>query len=194
MFSIFKSISPEMWYAAGVSIISFAMGTSFALLKLLKNTKDKKHTLFSNNGTDFTKLHTQVNEVLTEVRIQLDCARAYIAQFHNGGDFFSGESILKFSITHESCSVGIEQTIDQQQGVLLTRFIEKLKIALRLKFRDILENNPSNDSSNYIVKDNSQNTYALIKIYLLTGRYPWWASNIKFNIIDIIEKPKNFGF
>jgi len=67
-------------------------------------------------------------------------------------------------------------------------FIEKLKIALRLKFRDILENNASNDSSNYIVKDNSQNTYALIKIYLLTGRYPWWASNIKFNIIDIIEK------
>jgi hypothetical protein len=41
-------------------------------------------------------------------------------------------------------------------------FLEKLKIALRLKFRDILENHPSNDSSNYIVKDNSQNTYTLI--------------------------------
>jgi len=140
MFSIFKSISPEMWYAASVSIISFAMGISFALLKLLKNTKNKKHTLFSNNGTDFTKLHTQVNEVLTEVRIQLDCARAYIAQFHNGGDFFSGESILKFSITHESCSLGVEQTIDQQQGVLLTRFIEKLKILQEDEARIIFTN------------------------------------------------------
>lgn len=68
------------------------------------------------------------------------------------------------------------------------KFLEKLKIALRLKFRNILENLPSSDSSNYIVKDNTQNVYTLIKIYLLTGRYPWWASNIKYNIIDIIEK------
>lgn len=126
MFSLFKSITPDMWYTAGFALVSFVVGMSFSLLKLFK--KSKTHKIFSNTEKDFTKIHTQVNEVLTELRLQLDCARVYISQFHNGGDFFSGESILKFSLTHESCSLGVAQTMDQQQGVLLTRFVEKLKI------------------------------------------------------------------
>ena len=127
-----------MWYAAGVGAVSFILGISFSLLKVLKKTKS--HKIFSNTERDFTKLHSQVNEVLTELRIELDCARVYISQFHNGGDFFSGESILKFSITHESCSLGVAQTIDQQQGVLLTRFVEKLKILQEDEARIIFTN------------------------------------------------------
>jgi len=126
MFLLFKSITPDMWYTAGFALVSFIVGISFSLLNVFQ--KRKTHKLFTNSEKDFTKIHTQVNEVLTELRLQLDCARVYISQFHNGGDFFSGESILKFSITHESCSLGVAQTIDQQQGVLLTRFVEKLKI------------------------------------------------------------------
>ena len=31
--------------------------------------------------------HTQLHETLTELRVQTDCARTRIVQFHNDGDF-----------------------------------------------------------------------------------------------------------
>jgi len=162
MFTIFKSITPDMWYAAGVGIVSFVLGIGFSLLKILKKTKT--HTIFSKTQKDFTKLHSQVNEVLTELRIELDCARVYISQFHNGGDFFSGESILKFSITHESCSLGVAQTMDQQQGVLLTRFVEKLKILQEDEPRIIFTNTLTDSHFKGFME--SRNTIAFIIIPL----------------------------
>ena len=162
MFTLFKTITPEMWYAAGVGIVSFVMGILLTLLKTLKNTK-KRHVLFSNGQNDFTKLHSQVNEVLTEIRIELDCARTYVAQFHNGGDFFSGESILKFSITHESCSLGVEQTIDQQQGVLLTRFVEKLKLLQEDESRIVFTNTLTDHFKGFM---EARNTIAFVVVPL----------------------------
>jgi hypothetical protein len=129
MLTFFKSLSPDVWFGIGVAVVSFLVGCVITLIRKLNIRTKCKHPLFCNGtGKDFTKVHTQVNELLTEMRLELDSARVFISQFHNGGDFFTGESILKFSITHESCSLGVVNTIDQQQGVLLTRFIEKLKI------------------------------------------------------------------
>lgn len=127
MFNFIKSIPVDLWFTIGASIVSFLIGIGYGFVRVLKSKKCK-NSWVCKKGIDFTKLHSQVNEILTELRIRLDSARISITQFHNGGDFFSGESILKFSVTHESCALGVEQTIDQQQGVLLTRFIEKLKL------------------------------------------------------------------
>jgi hypothetical protein len=129
MFNLFKSIPADAWFAIGASVISFLMGIIFTIIRWTK-TKTSKYSLFCNkkSGKDFTNIHSQINEILTEVRVELGSARTFISQFHNGGDFFSGENILKFSITHESCLLGIEQTIDKQQGVLLTSFTDKLKL------------------------------------------------------------------
>lgn len=145
MYTLFKTITPDVWYSIGVAFISFFLGIGLTFTKKFKKQKCK-HPLFCNGtGSDFTKVHSQINEILTETRLELDSARAYVAQFHNGGDFFSGESILKFSLTHESCGLGIAQTMDQQQGVLLTRFVEKLKILQEDEPR-IIFTNTLNDS------------------------------------------------
>jgi len=166
MFTFFKSIGSDVWFAMGAASISFILGIIFTFIK--KNQKKCKHPLFCNgNGTDFTKVHSRVNETLTETRLQLDCARSYIAQFHNGGDFFSGESILKFSITHESCGLGIEQTLENQQGVLLTRFVEKLKILQEDNLRIIFTNTLVD--SNFKGYMESRNTIAFVMIPLKKG-------------------------
>jgi hypothetical protein len=127
MFNLIKSVPVEVWFGMGVAVVSFFMGMGYSVFRIIK-PKKCKNPWICTKGSDFTKLHSHINEILTEMRVNLDCARISISQFHNGGDFFSGESILKFSVTHESCALGVEQTIDQQQGVLLTRFVEKLKL------------------------------------------------------------------
>jgi len=166
MLNLLKTINPDTWYAIGTGIISFILGMGLAIARILnKKEKKCKHPLFCNgSGKDFTKVHTQVNEMLTETRLELDCARSYISQFHNGGDFFSGESILKFSFTHESCGLGIEQTIDEYQGVLLTRFIEKLKILQEDVPRVIFTNTLTDSHFKGFME--SRNTIAFIMIPL----------------------------
>lgn len=164
MFGIFKTISLDTWFAIGAAVISFILGLIITIIRYYKKPKCKNSFFCENSTNDFTKIHSQVNEILTETRLQLDCARCYISQFHNGGDFFSGESILKFSITHESCALGVSQTIDQQQGVLLTRFIEKLKILQEDHPRIIFTNNMSDSHFKGFME--SRNTIAFILIPL----------------------------
>jgi hypothetical protein len=66
------------------------------------------------------------------------------------------------------------------------KFVEKLIEVIKLKFKNILENN--NNDNNYILKDNVQNNYEIIKYYLLNGRLPWWSSKFhNTNIKSIIE-------
>lgn len=163
MFTFLKSINPDIWYSMGAASISFVLGVYFTIFR--KNNKKCKHPLFCNNsGSDFTKVHSRVNEILTELRLELNCARTYVAQFHNGGDFFSGESILKFSLTHESCGLGIQQTIDEQQGVLLTRFVEKLKLLQEDHLRVIYTNSLTNSHFKGFME--SRNTIAFVLIPL----------------------------
>ena len=71
------------------------------------------------------------------------------------------------------------------------KFIEKLIEVIKLKFKDILDN--TNNDNNYILKDNVQNNYEIIKYFLINGRLPWWSSkfhntNIKSIIEDFISK------
>lgn len=158
-----KSIPLDVWFTIGASIISFLIGIGYGFIRLIKHKKCK-NAWVCKKGMDFTKLHSQVNEILTELRIRLDCARISITQFHNGGDFFSGESILKFSVTHESCALGVEQTIDQQQGVLLTRFVEKLKLLQNDDCKLIFTNSLSD--SHYKGFLQSRNTIAFVLVPL----------------------------
>ncbi len=71
------------------------------------------------------------------------------------------------------------------------KFIEKLIEAIKLKFKDLLEN--TNNDNNYVLKDTVQNYYEIIKYYLLNGRLPWWSTkfhntNIKSILEDFILK------
>lgn len=72
--------------------------------------------------------HSQVNEVLTELRVLLQCSRSIIFQYHNGGKFADGTSIKRFSVTHESDDFGVQSMILESQDVLTTRYSELIKI------------------------------------------------------------------
>jgi hypothetical protein len=67
----------------------------------------KYKTLFGKND-NFIFIHSEIHEMLTELRVLTDSARAQIIQFHNGEYFMDGVSMRKFSVTHESLEKGID--------------------------------------------------------------------------------------
>ena len=76
----------------------------------------------------FVQNHTQLHEVLTELRLMCNCSRSLIFQFHNGGNFSDGSSMKRFSVTHESVASGIQSMILESQDVLLTRYMELVRV------------------------------------------------------------------
>ena len=119
--------SLETYFTVGTYVFSFLMGGICIILtnlkKLLKKTKST-----SFNDKTFVRIHSQIDELLTEMRIKLNCSRTGICKFHNGGYFYDGVSIIKTTTTHESCSLGTSSTMDNSQGILLTRFMDKIEI------------------------------------------------------------------
>ena len=114
----------EMWLKIGMSITALIGGSSMAILSLLKRKKCKKKV---KNQKEFEKIHTRVHEVLTELRLTHDCARTSIVQFHNGGTYYNGNGMQRFSTTHESAAIGVPSIMNNQQDILLTRYPEILQ-------------------------------------------------------------------
>lgn len=83
---------------------------------------------------DFIQIHSEIHELLTELRVLTDSARTQIIQFHNGEYFMDGISMRKFSLTHESVEKGIESDGERIQGYLCSMFLPLLQL--------LTENNP----------------------------------------------------
>jgi hypothetical protein len=88
------------------------------LIKICKKIKLNKELDIEK----ITQKDTFINEILSEIRIKSDAARCYILKFHNGDYYSNGTPIVKFSMTHESCSLGISHYVDHTQNYLLSSY------------------------------------------------------------------------
>ena len=94
----------------------------------LKKSWSKVKTQFKSDN--FFVVHSEIHELLTELRILTDSARTQIIQFHNGEYFMDGISMRKFSITHESLIRGIGSCVGQMTGSLCSLFVPLLSLVL----------------------------------------------------------------
>jgi len=94
----------------------------------LKKSWSKVKKEFKNDN--FFTVHSEIHELLTELRILTDSARTQIIQFHNGEYFMDGISMRKFSITHESLIRGIGSCVGQMTGSLCSLFVPLLSLVL----------------------------------------------------------------
>jgi len=125
----------EMWFKIGMSITALIGGGAIAINALLKRKSGKKKVA---KQKEFEKTHTRIHEVLTELRLKHDSARTNIMRFHNGGKFTNGESMKRFSSTHESVALGVPSIMHNQQDMLLSRYPEVLQLAAIDEARVIL--------------------------------------------------------
>lgn len=98
------------WVEVGMILVAIAAGILFAypiVNKMMAGRTKKKAQMREQVGDDFSATHSRIHEVLTELRVKLDCARVQIHRFHNGGHFCDLTPMKKSSITHESVNNGI---------------------------------------------------------------------------------------
>ena len=74
--------------------------------------------------------HTSIHETLTELRLNTDCARAQIVQFHNGGYFLDGISMKKMSLTHESLAPSVSSEMGIKNNLLLSMCVDGMKLLM----------------------------------------------------------------
>ena len=112
---IIKEVSLNMWVEIGMAISLVGVGYIVGLVK--KQLRMQKKTLKVSWTT-----HSQIHELLTELRINVDAARSQIIQFHNGEYFMDGISMKKFSLTHESLSKGVSEEGERLNNMLISLF------------------------------------------------------------------------
>ena len=62
----------------------------------------------------------ELSDFLDDIREKYEFDRGAIYQFHNGGKFFNGISMKKYSLTFESTSPGIVRVKEMNQNVFVT--------------------------------------------------------------------------
>lgn len=157
---------------------------------IIGGIKGWKRIKESINDDNFINIHSEIHELLTELRVLTDSAKSQIIQFHNGEYFMDGISMRKFSLTHESVAKGVESDGEKIQGFLCSMFLPLLLL--------ITENDPriryTVDLKDSYVKQylESRNIEAFsvlpIKINnLITGFVVnQWCSSAKIDAIDDI--------
>lgn len=86
-----------------------------------------------NQTENFIEVHTQIHELLTELRVVSKAMRASIIQFHNGEYSMDGISMLKFSVTHESTYKGYTSQVSKLKGSMCSVYIPLLTKAIENK-------------------------------------------------------------
>ena len=106
-------------YVAIISALLTAVIGPIAV-KIVQNRIDKKNKDTLNEAL---KENTIVSEKLEKIRETHNADRAWIMQFHNGGNFYpSGKSIQKFSMCYESVDRGINSIQSSFQSIPISLF------------------------------------------------------------------------
>jgi hypothetical protein len=123
--SSIKDLSLMFGEILGVFVVGLGIGAWGIVKKQKLNWSSRWKDVYEKK---FVETHTQIHELLTELRLTSRSCRCLIFQFHNGGAFADGSSIKRFSVTHESCAAGVGTVILDSQDVLLTRYAELVRV------------------------------------------------------------------
>ena len=126
-------------FVAALAIIlggeSMGITNYFKVRTILDKIRGKKPKGAEDNEA-YTKVEFEacvqfdlrIQQLITELRLATSAHRSHIFMFHNGGHYFSGMSIKKFSCSHESVEVSAGMTdIHHRQNFLLSAFPDKLE-------------------------------------------------------------------
>lgn len=100
-----------------VAIITVAVKNRMDVNKA-KNTKEIEETIKESDLEEMVLLQ----DWLESIRTKYEFDRVSLFQFHNGGKFFQGRSMKKFSMTFEAVAPGYEKIKRTQQNILASEY------------------------------------------------------------------------
>lgn len=126
MEDLIHKLGEHIGYAIIAIITIIIVWITDTIKKILGKRKKRKQESISIKNI---KIYSELDEILTELRVLSDSARTSIIQFHNGEYFYNGSPILKFSMTHESVTRGVSSIIQKIQGYYLSPYYEIIQLS-----------------------------------------------------------------
>lgn len=111
-------------------------------IKQVKSWFKKKKYSKNNNIKNVVDFDVKIYEKLVECRVNYRADRCSFFQFHNGEIYFSNNSILKLSLTHETTSEGTTEIRKIFQNSLVSKYPKFMK---KLLLEDVISYNISDE-------------------------------------------------
>ena len=176
----------NFWFETGTVVVSFIMGGILVFMTNIKKMiKPTENLPILVDCDKLTKENSRIHEILTELRIVSNCNRASISQFHNGGHFLDGSSMLKSSITHESSDILTLPTITDYQGILLSRFNVLMNILHKNNISIQYVREMKSSLCKYFMESKGVEIFAVVSIYSLDGLNIIGYASVEWTDVDI---------
>lgn len=168
-----------------ISIIS-VLGTLATIKYKHILEKKKKDTDCPINKCVYEDL--ELLNKLEDILDDIEADRVSIYSFHNGGEFYSGKSMQKMSMSYEVVSNGTSRVQTERQAIPVSACIATLKPLMDAKsaFYPTLQKYPESLCKVYLVEDGVESTYQW-SILDLNGRA------IGILRIDFVKKQKKLS-
>lgn len=141
-----------------ISSITITILTVVVKGLLDKRAKEReKHDDEAVQPTDISEM-LYVADFIEDFRTRNDFDRVAVSQFHNGGKFFNGKSMKKFSMTYEACALGISKIKREHQNLLVSEFP---KLFSAMMEEDIIE--ICKDSTQFVVVARDMSLYGIVQ-------------------------------
>lgn len=156
-------------------IVAFITGVlGPILLLLIKNKLDKKSEK-PDMVLDTLKVSELILTKLDKIKDELKSDRVWLAQFHNGGNFYpTGKSMAKFSIIYESVGPGISSIQSNFHNIpvnLFSRSINQLLENDVIEISDFKDETVATYGLKYIAEDTGCKSSYLFAIKTIDGKF-----------------------
>ena len=179
-------MASEIW----VPLLTAVFGSIGTILSIrYRHNLQMKKELAKCTVQEAVEQDTELLGKLEELRANVNGSRACIYQFHNGGEYYTGRSMQKISMTYETVSKGISRNIATRQNVPVSACNQTLSELIkerRLYYTDVKNDMPESLCKYYAVEDGTKSLYKWA-IYDLEKRALGYLQ------IDFVGKKKNLS-
>jgi hypothetical protein len=156
-------------------IVAFITGVLGPVLLLFIKNKLEKKTEKPDMVLETLKVSELVMNKLDHIKDELRADRVWVAQFHNGGNFYpTGKSMAKFSIIYESVAPSVSSIQGNFHNIpvnLFSRSINQLLENDTIEIPDFKDETVATFGLKYIAEDTGCKSGYLFAIKCIEGRF-----------------------
>lgn len=127
-------------------IVGITTISGIFLKEFAQNSKNKKKACILT----YTKQSENVEKAIRYILSEIGVDRAYVYEFHNGENFYSGSHQQKFSCTYESLNTGVSSESSNLQNLRVSTFNSFVKNVVRDLYFDASD---VNDIANPLLRN-----------------------------------------
>ena len=156
-------------------IVAFITGVLGPVLLLFVKNKLEKKPETTDMVLETLKVSELVMTKLESIKDNMKCDRVWVAQFHNGGNFYpTGKSMAKFSIIYESVGPSVPSIQGNFHNIpvnLFSRSINQLLENDTIEIPDFKDETVATFGLKYIAEDTGCKSGYLFAIKCIEGRF-----------------------